>query len=77
MTAGAEPAARALASLARELIDFARAPGAAPAPLTELLALLRQTIAATIVTRAPQEEAALGDCLRRRWNGSRTPRRRT
>jgi exodeoxyribonuclease V gamma subunit len=61
LPASAEPAARALAALARGLIDFAQAARGAPAPVAAHLALVRRTIASTFVAETPEEDAALGD----------------
>ena len=61
---GLEPAARALGTLARELIAFADAARGAPAPFETHAALLRRTIAQTIFPEPGDEEAALGDALR-------------
>jgi exodeoxyribonuclease V gamma subunit len=58
-----EPAARALGIIARELIAYARAASAGPATFTAFAALLRRTIAATILPAAADEEAALGDAF--------------
>jgi exodeoxyribonuclease V gamma subunit len=63
LPAALEPAARALAMIVRPLIDFALTARAAPAPLTDHLALLRRTLAATIHPDTPDEEAALGDAF--------------
>jgi len=63
LPAGAEPAARALGIIARELIDFARTARALIAPVARFMALLRRTLAATIRPASPEEQAALGDCF--------------
>ena len=63
LPAGAEPAARALGIIARELIDFARTARALIAPVARFMALLRRTLAATIRPAGPEEQAALGDCF--------------
>src|SRR4029077_8223776 len=60
---GAEPAARALGIIARELIDFARTARALIAPAAGFMALLRRTVAAAIRPTSPEEQAALGDCF--------------
>jgi exodeoxyribonuclease V gamma subunit len=59
-----EPAARALGTIARELIAFAHAARGAPAPFERHATLLRRTIAQTIFPEPGDEEAALGDALR-------------
>ena len=61
---GLEPAARALGTIARELIAFAHAARGAPAPFERHATLLRRTIAETIFPEPGDEEAALGDALR-------------
>jgi exodeoxyribonuclease V gamma subunit len=58
-----EPAARALGIVARQLLAFARAARGGPAPFAVHAALLRQTIAETIVVEPGDEEAVLGDAL--------------
>ncbi len=58
-----EPAARALGIIARQLIAFAEAARGAVAPFEVHAALLRRTIAETILPE-PGDEAALGDALR-------------
>jgi exodeoxyribonuclease V gamma subunit len=63
LPAGAEPAARALGIIARELIDFARTARALVAPLPAFMALLRGTLAATIRAEGGEEEAVLRDCF--------------
>jgi exodeoxyribonuclease V gamma subunit len=63
LPAGAEPAARALGIIARELIDFARTARGLIAPVARFMALLRRTLAATIRPAGPEEQAALGDCF--------------
>jgi exodeoxyribonuclease V gamma subunit len=60
---GAEPAARALGVIAREVIDFARTARALIAPVARFMALLRRMLAATIRPASPEEQAALGDCF--------------
>jgi exodeoxyribonuclease V gamma subunit len=59
----AEPAARTLGILARELIAYAQAAAEKPATFAVIAALLRRTIAATIHPADPDEEAALGDAF--------------
>jgi exodeoxyribonuclease V gamma subunit len=63
LPADAEPAARALGVIARELIDYARTARALTAPVAEIMALLRRVVAATIRPATPEEQAALGDCF--------------
>ena len=63
LPAGAEPAARALGILARELIDFARTAGAMTATIAAFMALLRQTLAKTIHADGDDEQAALRACF--------------
>ena len=63
LPASAEPAARALGVIARELIDFARTARSMTATLGDFMALLRRTLAATIRPEGPDEEAALRDCF--------------
>jgi exodeoxyribonuclease V gamma subunit len=60
---GAEPAARALGIIARELIAFARTARALVAPIARFMALFRRALAATIRPASPEEQAALGDCF--------------
>ncbi len=61
---GLEPAARALGTIARQLIAFAHAARGAPAPFERHATLLRRAIAETIFPEPGDEEAALGDALR-------------
>ncbi len=61
LSPAAEPAARALGLLARELIAYADAAQRGPAPFAEHAALLRRVTAATVLPATPDEEAALGD----------------
>jgi exodeoxyribonuclease V gamma subunit len=63
LPAAAEPAARALGILARELIDFARSAQALIAPIPEHVALLRRTLTSAIRPEGDDEEAALRDCF--------------
>lgn len=58
-----EPAARALGMVARELCAFAHAARGGPAPFEVHAALLRRTIAQTILPEPGDEEAVLGDAL--------------
>ena len=61
--AALEPAARALGMVARQLLAFARGARGGPAPFAVHAALLRRTIAETIVAEPGDEEAVLGDAL--------------
>ncbi len=61
LSPSAEPAARALGLLARELIAYADAAQRGAVPFAEHAALLRRVLAATILPATPDEEAALGD----------------
>jgi exodeoxyribonuclease V gamma subunit len=63
LPASAEPAARALGVIARELIDFARTARSMTATLPDFMALLRRTLASTIRPEGAEEEAALRDCF--------------
>jgi exodeoxyribonuclease V gamma subunit len=63
LSASAEPAARSLGILARELIAFARTARATIAPIPAFMALLRRTLAATIRPDGDEEQAALRDCF--------------
>jgi len=63
LSAGAEPAARALGIIARELIDFARTARALTAPIATFMALLRRTLTATIRPDGDEEQAVLRDCF--------------
>ena len=63
LPAGAEPAARALGIIARELIDFARSARAMTAPIGTFMTLLRRTLAETIRPESDDEEAVLRDCF--------------
>ena len=63
LPAAAEPAARALGVIARELIDFARSARAMNAPLPAFMALLQRTLAQTIRPEGAEEEASLRDCF--------------
>jgi exodeoxyribonuclease V gamma subunit len=63
LPASAEPAARALGILARELIDFSTAARAGAAPFERFAALLRRTLGEMIHPETADEEAALGDVL--------------
>ena len=63
LPAGAEPAARALGVIARELIAFARGARAMNAPLAGFMALLQRTLAQTVRPEGPEEEASLRDCF--------------
>ena len=63
LPAAMEPAARALGVVARELCAFARAARGDPAPFEVHAALLRRTIAETILPEPGDEEAVLGDAL--------------
>jgi exodeoxyribonuclease V gamma subunit len=63
LPAAAEPAARALAIIARELIDFARTARGLTAPLPVFMALLRRTLASTIHPEGGEEEAAVRECF--------------
>ena len=60
---GAEPAARALGTIVRELCDFARTARALTAPIPAFMALLRRTLTATIRPEGDDEQAVLRDCL--------------
>ncbi|HEY7373505.1 MAG TPA: exodeoxyribonuclease V subunit gamma [Polyangia bacterium] len=59
----AEPAARALGLIARELCDFARTARGMRAPIAAFMALLQRTIAATIRPEGPDEQASLRGCF--------------
>ena len=63
LPAAAEPAARALGILARELIAFAAAARAGEAPFERFAALLRRALGEMIHPDTADEEAALGDVL--------------
>ena len=63
LPASAEPAARALGILARELIGFSAAAREGAAPFERFAALLRRTLSEVIRPETADEEAALGDVL--------------
>ena len=63
LPASAEPAARALGIIARELIDFARAARATIAPVGAHMDLLRRALAAAIRPEGDEEQAVLRDCF--------------
>jgi exodeoxyribonuclease V gamma subunit len=63
LPSGAEPDARALGIIARELIDFARTARARTAPVAGFMSLIRRTLAAALRPTSPEERATLGDCF--------------
>ena len=64
LPAAAEPAARALGRIARELIDFARTARALTAPVGDIMALLRRVLSATIRPATPRRTGGAGRLLR-------------